>query len=92
VVIATDYMKSFLARVRNIFGGEVRSYTKLMIRARREAVVRLKHQAVELGYNALCNVRLETADIGGTASGRGVSMAAVLAWGTAYRTAAEPGA
>jgi len=85
VVIATDYLKTFLARLRNIFGGEVKSYGLLLLRARREAITRLLEQARGLGFNAVCNVRLETADIGGnTASRRGANMAAILASGTAY--------
>ena len=39
-VIATDYFKSFLAKLRNIFGGEVRSYQTLLVRARRESLLR----------------------------------------------------
>ena len=37
-VIATDYLKSFLAGLRNFFGGEVKSYQSLLVRARREAL------------------------------------------------------
>ena len=88
-VISTDYLKSFLARLRNIFGGEVRSFLTLVQRARREALVRLMEEAQQKGYTALCNVRLETADIGqATNPRRGVTLAAVLASATAYRRAA----
>ncbi len=34
VVIATDYLKSFLARIRNFFGGQIGSYQTMLIRAR----------------------------------------------------------
>jgi len=85
VVIATDYFKSFLAWIRNIFGGEVKSYSILLLRARREAICRLLDQARSQGYNAICNVRLETADIGGNAASRkGANMAAILGSATAY--------
>jgi uncharacterized protein YbjQ (UPF0145 family) len=84
-VIATDYLKTLLALVRNIVGGEVQAYGTLVMRARREATLRLVDQARAKGLNAICNLRLEMADIGGTAGGRGIPLAAVLASGTAYR-------
>jgi len=84
VVIASDYLKSFLANLRNIFGGRVRSYQTLLERARREALLRIVERARAEGFNAVCNVRLETADVGGANAGRKVPMAAILASGTAY--------
>ncbi len=89
VVISSDYLKSFLARLRNLFGGELRSVGTLLERARREALLRIKEQAQEQGYNAVCNVRLETADIAGrgSSSKNKVIMAAMLASATAYHTA-----
>lgn len=82
VVIGTDYLKSFLASFRNIFGGEVRSFQTLLTRSRREALQRLVEQAEAQGYNAICNVRFDTADVGG--GNKKVHMSAVLASGTAY--------
>ena len=90
-VIATDYLKTFLAGLRNLLGGEVRSYLTLVNRARREAMMRMLESARGLGYDAVCNVRLEPADIGGSSSRKGVPMAAMVASGTAYgRTPASP--
>ncbi len=85
-VIATDYLKTFLAGLRNLFGGEVRSYERMVERARRESLLRLVEAARQRGYNALCNVRLEMVDIGGSASSgqKKNVMAAVQATGTAY--------
>ncbi len=85
-VIATDYLKTFLAGLRNMLGGEVRSYLTLVNRARREAMLRMLESARGMGYDAVCNVRLEPADIGGSSSSKkGVPMAAMVASGTAYR-------
>ena len=86
VVIASDYLKSFFAKLRGIFGGEVKSYQSLLIRARREATLRILEQAQAQNYNAICNLRLETADVGGNTSStnRGVVMVAILASATAY--------
>jgi len=84
-VIATDYLKSFLAGFRKILGGELRSYRSLMGRARREALMRLLAEARRKGFNAVCNVRYETADIGGFTGKRGAVMVECFAYGTAYR-------
>ena len=83
-VIATDYLKSFLARLRNLFGGEMRSYETLMSRARREAMVRMLQQARGLGHNAVCNVRYGTADIAGVTGKRPAAMVESFVSGTAY--------
>ena len=88
VVIATDYLKNYFAKWRNIFGGRVRSYQSLLERARREAILRMLDEASARGLNALCNVRLETADVGGNTAQRKVAMVAIIASGTAYY--AEP--
>ena len=42
VVIASDYFKSFLASLVNLFGGRVKSFESLLDRGRREALLRLK--------------------------------------------------
>ena len=85
VVIATDYLKSFLANIKKIFGGNLKSYESLMNRARREAVIRMLEEAHENGYDAVCNMRLQFSDIGGmSASSRGNVMVEVFAFGTAY--------
>lgn len=86
-VIATDYLKTFLASLRNILGGEVKSYESLLQRARREAILRMMAQARSRGYNAVCNIRLTMSDIGGMAGAKGAAMVEVLAWGTAYSIA-----
>ncbi len=83
-VIASDYFKTFLAGLRGMFGGEVRSYHSLLARARREATQRIVDQAKELGYDAICNLRVETADIGGSSGRKKAAMVAILASATAY--------
>ena len=85
-VIATDYMKSFLARLKKLIGGELKGYNALMTRARREAMVRMLTRARERGFNAVCNVRITSADIGGSSGPKGAVMASILVFGTAYRT------
>ena len=92
-VISSDYLKSFLGGLRNIFGGEVRSFQTLLERGRREAILRLKEESMQLGYDAICNIRIETADIGGRSANKKkqIVMASILATGTAYSTGRQPG-
>jgi len=89
VVIASDYLKSWFAKWRNLFGGEIRSFQTLQTRAKREAVARLTASAIEQGYNAICNVRIESADVGGATAQRQTPMAAVIASATAYHAGGD---
>lgn len=85
-VVACDYFKSFAGGLRKIIGGEMRSYHSLITRSRREALQRVVEQARAAGYNALCNVRYESSDIGGvTTRKKGAVMATTLVSATAYR-------
>lgn len=64
VVIASDYFKTFAASLRNIVGGEVKSYQTMLSRARREARLRMVEQARALGSELVVNVRLEWSAVG----------------------------
>ena len=88
VTIATDYYKSFIGKLKNFFGGEMICFESLKVRARREATMKIVEQAHEKGYNAVCNLRLETADIGGsTISNKSAITVSIIASATAYNTA-----
>ena len=78
VVVASDYFKSFVANLVNVFGGRIRSYEPLLDRGRREAMLRLKQQAKKQGASMVFNVKYETSRIGGR-----VTTIEVMAYGTA---------
>jgi len=80
-VISVDYFKRFLASLRNIFGGTVKSYESLIDRARREALIRMKEMAVDA--TVIVNVRIETSTIGRNANKKGVGCLEAIAYGTA---------
>lgn len=84
VVIANDYFKSFVAALRNIFGGKVRTYETLLDRARREAVLRMKEKAQALGAEAVFNVKYEASNISGQYN-KGMPIIEVHAYGTALK-------
>ena len=83
VVIASDYFKTFSAKLRGIIGGEMRTFQTLLVRGRREAIVRMVEQAKALGANQVVNVRLATSSVGSTRRKKGAAMAEVIAYGTA---------
>lgn len=85
-VIGSDYLKMFFGKWRNFFGGEIKSYQTLQERGKREVILRLAEKAQAQGYNAICNVRISPADVGGntTAKKKQMPMAAVIASATAY--------
>ena len=96
-VVASDYFKNFISGFRKFFGGEMKSYYTLMERARRETLAKLIEQARDMGYNAVCNVRLEPADISGAVTNpkkKKSVMVCIIATATAYDsevvTAAPP--
>ena len=75
-----------MAMFRALVGGNVRSYEPLLVRARREAVLRMKEQAIAGGYRAVINVRIETSRIASNRSdGKGTAGIEILAFGTAVR-------
>ena len=85
VVIASDYFKSFVASLVNIFGGRIRSFEPLLDRGRREAMLRLKEQAQKNGASMVFNVKYETSRIGGR-----VPTIEVLAYGCLLYTSPSP--
>jgi len=82
VVISSDYFKVFVASLRKLFGGRFRVYETLLDRARREAVLRMKREALKMGAHAVFNVKFETFNVTMGARG-GIAAVEVLAYGTA---------
>jgi uncharacterized protein YbjQ (UPF0145 family) len=55
--------RDIMAGLKNIVGGEIRSYTTLLSEARNEAIQRMVAEAERLGANAVVNVRLSTSAV-----------------------------
>jgi uncharacterized protein YbjQ (UPF0145 family) len=84
VVIAEDYFKRVAAGLKSLVGGNLVAYESLLERGRREAIVRMKEQARQLGATAVVNVRLETASLSEDWSARRPMFSAeFIAYGTA---------
>ncbi len=86
VVISADYFKIFVAGLRQLVGGRLRSYESLLDRGRREAILRMKESAKEQGADQIFNVKLETASIS-KGEQNTLGSIEVFAYGTAIRRA-----
>lgn len=81
MVVGPDTFRRFLAGVRNLFGGRLRSYEGMLDRARREAILRMIEQVPNA--DAVVNFRMETSKIGDLQKKQGIVSIEVLAYGTA---------
>ncbi|MBI2425126.1 MAG: YbjQ family protein [Candidatus Hydrogenedentes bacterium] len=68
--------KDILAFLRNLVGGEIPEYTKMLAEAREQALDRMMSDAARLGANAIVATRYGTSDITSGA-------AEILIYGTA---------
>jgi uncharacterized protein YbjQ (UPF0145 family) len=75
--------RDVMAALRNLAGGEIREYTKMLAEAREQAIDRMVEEAEALGADAVVTVRFQTAEVM-----RGA--AEMLCYGTAVRL--EPSA
>jgi len=57
---ARNFGQDILALLRNLAGGEVHEYTKMMAEAREQAIDRMLEEADSLGANAVLGVRFQT--------------------------------
>ena len=62
-VRSKNAFKDIGASFKNMFGGELKSYTKLLNETREESIGRMIEQAKQLGANAVVNVRFATSDV-----------------------------
>jgi len=68
--------RDIMAKVKNVVGGEISDYTKLMGESREQAIDRMVEDAQELGANAIIGVRFSTSEVMDSA-------AEILVYGTA---------
>ncbi|MDX1389664.1 MAG: YbjQ family protein [Acidobacteriota bacterium] len=73
---ARHFGKDILAGLKNLVGGEIEEYTKMMAESREQALDRMVSDATALGANAVIDVRFSTSYVMGMA-------AEILAYGNA---------
>lgn len=78
-IVQTKHIgKDFMAGMKTIIGGEVKSYTEMISDARRIATERMVEEAEKLGADAIVGVRYASSEIMQGAS-------EILAYGTAVK-------
>lgn len=84
VVRARFFGRDFIAGLRNLVGGEVTEYTKLLSEAREQALGRLVAHAEQLGADAVVTFRFSTSTVM-------EGSAEILAYGTAVKLSPKTG-
>lgn len=73
---ARNLGRDILAILKNIVGGEISDYTKLMAESREQSIDRMVEEAKGLGANAVVGIRFSTSEVMASA-------AEILVYGTA---------
>lgn len=76
--------RDILAMLRNLVGGEINEYTKLLAESREQALDRMTAEAERIGANAIVALRFQTSEVAAGA-------AELLAYGTAVVVEEETG-
>jgi uncharacterized protein YbjQ (UPF0145 family) len=77
-VRARNFGRDIFAGLKNIVGGEISEYTKLLADSREQAIQRMIQDAERLGADAIVNVRFTTSAVM-------QGSAEILAYGTAVK-------
>lgn len=80
-VVAYDFFRRVAVIFRKLIGGRFKMHEGFMMRARREAILRMAEDARSRGASAVHNVRLVSANLGDNSRGSGGCE--VVAYGTA---------
>lgn len=83
-VVAYDFFRRIAVTLRKLIGGRFHMHENMMMRARREAVLRMAEDAQGRGAVAVHNIRLISSNLGD--SGTAMGGCEVLAYGTAVWT------
>ncbi|MCI5483937.1 MAG: YbjQ family protein [Faecousia sp.] len=78
VVQSKNFGKDFMAGMKTLVGGEITSYTDMLVEARQIATKRMVDEATAMGADAIVNIRF-----GSSAVMQGA--AEVIAYGTAVK-------
>ncbi|NLR32822.1 heavy metal-binding domain-containing protein [Levilactobacillus tujiorum] len=73
-----NIMRNIGASLKNVVGGEIKDYTKMLNESRNIAIERLRQNAVAMGADAVVMMRFDSGSIG-------TDMQSVAAYGTAVK-------
>ncbi|GLB46144.1 UPF0145 protein [Philodulcilactobacillus myokoensis] len=73
-----DVFSNIGAGLKNLVGGEIKGYTKMLQESREKSIERMKQEAIDKGGDAIVMMRFDSASIG-------QDMQSVVAYGTAVK-------
>lgn len=82
-VRARNVGRDFMAGLKNLVGGEIEEYTKLLAMSREQAMTRMLADAARMGADAVLNVTFATSQVMQGA-------AEMMAYGTAVKITPKP--
>jgi len=80
LVLSIDVFRRLIAAFIQLVGGEVKNYSDLLERGRRDALLRMKAHAHAIGAQDVYNIKIQSAAIGAS---QGIE---ILAYGTAVKS------
>jgi uncharacterized protein YbjQ (UPF0145 family) len=83
VVYGSNFLRDFLASIRDVIGGRTGSYERLFEQGQRKALEELQQRAQRLGADAVIGIEIDTGTINIDQSG---VLLLITATGTAVRT------
>ena len=60
ITVSPSWWQLFLGNIKSMFGGQIKSYDKVLAYGRAEVMQRLREQALGEGWTEIINVRVET--------------------------------
>ena len=90
ISVGPSWWQMFTGGIKNLFGGKIHSYDKMLTYGRRVVIHRLRMQAIQSGFDEVINLRVETAMISKKSKGDDKTAAfEFTAYGTAIRYSAS---
>ncbi|MBL4789013.1 MAG: heavy metal-binding domain-containing protein [Kordiimonadaceae bacterium] len=81
VVVAHDFFRTLIIQFRKIIGGNIKAYERLVVRGRREALIRLREDARLRGFDRVVNIRYGSSRI----TGMFITAIEMVAYGTGIK-------
>ncbi|MEA5565743.1 YbjQ family protein [Anabaena sp. UHCC 0399] len=82
VVYGSNFLRDFLAGIRDVIGGRTGSYERLFEQGQKKAIEELEQRALRLGANAVIGIEIDTGTINVDQSG---VLLLITATGTAVK-------
>ena len=90
ISVGPSWWQMMTGGIKNLFGGKIQSYDKMLTYGRRVIIHRLRMQAIQSGFDEVINLRVETAMISKKSKGDDKTAAfEFTAYGTAIRYSAS---